>query len=108
MDKKLVKVGQRGNISAYMVGNGVMSATNSDENVMSSYVDTPSLFDDTDDGLMDLADKKSVTINGNDYSYVSWGDDNNLPFKLRRLISKNMVTARSLAFNIQAFYGHGV
>ena len=42
MDKKLVKVGQRGNISAYMVGNGVMSATNSDENVMSSYVDTPS------------------------------------------------------------------
>ena len=108
MEKELVKIAQRGDISAYMVGNGVMSATNSDENVMSSYVDTPSLFDDTDDGLMDLADKKSVTINGNDYSYVSWGDDNNLPFKLRRLIRKNMVTARSQAFNIQACYGQGV
>ena len=71
MDKKLVKVGQRGNISAYMVGNGVMSATNSDENVMSSYVDTPSLFDDSDEGLEELSDKKSVTINGKDYSYVS-------------------------------------
>ncbi len=107
-DKKLVKVGQSGTVSAYMVGNGVMSASNSADSSMSSYTDAPSLFDGVDESIAGNLISNSVSIGGKDYKYVSWGDDNKLPFKLRTLIRKNMVTARSQAFNIQACYGQGI
>ena len=49
-----------------------------------------------------------ITINGRDYEYIHYGDDNDMPYELQRLLRMNMIAQRAQAFNVQCCYGQGV
>ena len=49
-----------------------------------------------------------ITVNGRDYEYINYGDDNNMPYELQRLLRMNMIAQRAQAFNVQCCYGQGV
>ena len=49
-----------------------------------------------------------ITIGGQNYEYVPYGDDDQLPFKVMERIGENMVTSQCQLFNVQACYGQGV
>ena len=50
----------------------------------------------------------SITIGVQDYEYVPFGDDDQLPFEVMKRIGENMVTSQCQLFNVQACYGQGV
>ena len=49
-----------------------------------------------------------ITIGKQNYEYVPYGDDDQLPFKVMQRIGENMVTSQCQLFNVQACYGQGV
>ncbi|MBR6997395.1 MAG: hypothetical protein IKI19_01155 [Prevotella sp.] len=49
-----------------------------------------------------------ISIGGQNYEYVPYGDDDQLPFKVMERIGENMVTSQCQLFNVQACYGQGV
>jgi len=68
--------------------------------------DSRTMFDD-DDEVGDVP-AIQIEIGGRQYSYVPWGDDDDTPLKVRRLMDGNMVTAQGMAFDILACYGQGL
>lgn len=46
--------------------------------------------------------------NGKLYEYANYGDANDMPYVLHRLLRLNMVAMRAMAFNIQCCYGQGI
>lgn len=105
---ELAKIGQNGKFGKYVIvpavavgGNGYRAAT-----VNEQYGgDTGTVFDE--DALFD-ATTIPLKVDGKDYSYVPYGDDDAMPVKIRRLIGDNMVTAQCMAFDILACYGQGL
>lgn len=49
-----------------------------------------------------------ITVDGKDYEYVRYGDDDSIPYELQRLLRMNMVAMRAQAFNVQCCYGQGI
>lgn len=68
--------------------------------------DSASVFDDED--MPGLQQVRSINVGGRAYKYVQWGCDDQLPYRLRREIMSNMVTAQCQQFNIVSCYGQGV
>lgn len=49
-----------------------------------------------------------LTTGGNTYTAIAWGDDNQLPYKLKRYVECNSVMSQNKFFNIQTCYGRGL
>ena len=45
---------------------------------------------------------------GNTYEVVAWGDDNQLPYKLKEMVEKNSVMSQDKFFNVLTCYGRGL
>ena len=59
----------------------------------------------------DLFDKESsepVKVNGSPRGYVSWGDNNDLPKKIRDKVYDSDVMSPNMLFNVLTCYGRGV
>lgn len=70
--------------------------------------DSADLFDDTTDEVDDVNTMNVATIDGKQFSYVPYGDNDDMPLTLRRFVGRNMVTAQCLSFDTLACYGQGV
>ena len=105
---ELAKIGQNGKFGRYVIvpavaigGQGYRAST-----VNEQYGgDTGTVFDE--DAAFD-GRTIPVKVDGKDYTYVPYGDDDSMPVKIRRLIGDNMVTAQCMAFDILACYGQGL
>ena len=85
---------------------GIGSAGQSNS-VTSEYgSDSNTIFDD--DRLPGSNLVRPITVGGKQYKYVQWGYDDQLPYRLRREIMSNMITAQCQQFNIVSCYGQGV
>ena len=49
-----------------------------------------------------------IEVGGELYEYVNYGDGNDMPYILQRLLRSNMVAQRAQAFNVQCCYGQGL
>lgn len=49
-----------------------------------------------------------ITVGGKDYTYIPWGDDNQLPYKIKELVEKNSVMSQNKFFNTLTCYGRGL
>ena len=77
---------------------GIGSAGQSNS-VTSEYgSDSNTIFDD--DRLPGSNLVRPITVGGKQYKYVQWGYDDQLPYRLRREIMSNMITAQCQQLNI--------
>lgn len=51
---------------------------------------------------------KTISVGGQEYEYVVWGDDDMLPYHLQDKNHQNMVVSQCMAFNTQVCYGQGL
>lgn len=85
-----------------------MTNLNTSDTPQAAYLgDTAAMFADQDELEEDIA-TLPVEISGAVYNYVPWGDDDDTPLKLRRLMGSNMVTAQGMSFNVLCCYGQGL
>lgn len=106
---ELVQTGQDGHWQHFRLcpasSRGGSSYSNS---VMTEYgKDTHTFFSD-DDEVDSTLPSIALTIDGRVYNYMPWGDDDDTPLKVRRLMGENMVTAQGMAFDILCCYGQGI
>ena len=69
-------------------------------------VDSSTIFDDED--LLGMQSVRDIIVKGKPYKYVQWGVDDQLPYRVRKELMGNMVTAQCQQFNIVSCYGQGV
>ena len=68
--------------------------------------DSCEVFDDEDvPGAQGIRD---IKVGGRAYKYVQWGGDDQLPYRVRKEIMSNMVTAQCQQFNVTSCYGQGL
>lgn len=106
---ELVKTGKQGKWEHYtLLPSSIASMRAQDEaTVIREYgSDSASVFPDEDE----IEDVKTMQILVGDkqYQYVPWGDDDDTPMKIRRMIADNMVTSQCMSFDILSCYGQGV
>lgn len=88
-----------GKIERYVIGDGFgMMAVDSGD------AETATEFDGQDGDVS----TKEIQIGGRDYEYVTWGDDDQMPYRLRNRVNDCMITAQSQFFNELACYGQGL
>lgn len=88
-----------GKIERYVIGDGFgMMAVDSGD------AETATEFDGQDGDVS----TKMIQIGGRDYEYVTWGDDDQMPYRLRNRVNDCMITAQSQFFNELACYGQGL
>ena len=68
--------------------------------------DSSAVFDD--DETPGMQSVRDINVGGRPYKYVQWGFDDQMPYRMRREIMSNMVTAQCQQFNIVSCYGQGV
>lgn len=68
--------------------------------------DSASVFDDDD--MPGMQSVRDISVKGKQYKYVQWGYDDQLPYRIRKALMGNMVTAQCQQFNIVSCYGQGV
>jgi len=98
-EKRLVEVGRHGSFTRY----GVVDISE-EGSPATKYQESRAIVDGFDEELNTVP----ITIDGQDYNYVPYGDDDQLPFEVMRRISENMVTSQCQLFNVQACYGQGI
>lgn len=106
---ELTKTGQHGHWEQYQVlPSATASVYRNANEVLSQYgQDTAPLFPDDDDELFDVPTLQ-VNVGKQAYDYVPYGDDDNMPLTLRRLIGSNMITAQCMAYNTMICYAQGL
>lgn len=68
--------------------------------------DSCQVFDDEDTpGMQSVRD---ILVRGRGYKYVQWGMDDQLPYRVRKELMSNMVTAQCMQFNVTSCYGQGL
>lgn len=103
--QELVPIGHAGNHTRYVVGSAIMNVSGSDAgSPATTYQESRVIVQDFDEQLNTV----HITIDKQDYEYVPYGDDDQLPFKVMQRIGENMVTSQCQLFNVQACYGQGV
>lgn len=104
---EFVKVGHIGDSSIYRILPAVQIGGSSfKDSVSEEYgTDSATVFDE--DVLSDST-TKPLFIKDKEYKYIPYGDDDDMPAKLRRLIGASMVTSQGMAFDIIACYGQGI
>ena len=61
--------------------------------------DSASVFDDDD--MPGMQSVRDISVNGKQYKYVQWGYDDQLPYRIRKALMANMVTARVFKIRIK-------
>ena len=104
--KKKVKmqlIGTRGDTEIYSVSG--FGGKNQASSANSSYPeDSNIIFDDPGSTVT----YRTITIKGNTYEYVPWGDDDQLPYEILDKVGANMVVSQNKLYNILTCYGQGV
>ena len=102
--QELVPIGHRPGWTRYgVVPAGVVDLAESGSPA-TKYQESRVIVQDFDEQLNTV----HITIDKQDYEYVPYGDDDQLPFKVMQRIGENMVTSQCQLFNVQACYGQGV
>lgn len=104
---EFVKVGHIGDSSIYRILPAVQIGGSSFKNSVSEEYGTDSATVFDEDVLSDST-TKPLFIKDKEYKYIPYGDDDDMPAKLRRLIGASMVTSQGMAFDIIACYGQGI
>lgn len=107
---KMVKTGQKGKWEHFRIMPSAIGTSGASNvaTVSEQYDgDSALMFSDDNDDIGDV-NTLHVSIEGQQYDYVPYGDDDDLPLKVRRMIGDNMVTAQGMAFDILACYGQGI
>lgn len=68
--------------------------------------DTATVFD-SGSAAVDISEQP-IDIGGHTYHFVTWGADNEMPFKIADALGRNMITSQCQAFNVLACYGQGL
>ena len=103
--QEMVPIGHYGNRTRYAIGSAIMDVSGSDAgSPATTYQESRVIVQDFDERL----NTTPITIGKQDYEYVPYGDDDQLPFKVMQRIGENMVTSQCQLFNVQACYGQGV
>lgn len=101
----MTRVGTKEDYEQYIVEpcsvqNSVSEGTRSE--VMSHY-DKDSYYPDCRE-----VHTKTIGIDGTEYEYVQWGDDDMLPYELQNRNHANMVISQCMLFNTEVCYGQGL
>ena len=102
----MARVSQNGDKERYMLmPSGVHGVTRNEATIASQYGSDTSFLGS---GEVGDAAYSPITVDGRDYEYVRYGDDDSIPYELQRLLRMNMVAMRAQAFNVQCCYGQGI
>lgn len=102
----MARVAQKGDMERYMLmPSGVHGVTKNEATIASQYGGDTSFLGS---GEVGDATYSPITVDGRDYEYVRYGDDDSIPYELQRLLRMNMVAMRAQAFNVQCCYGQGI
>jgi hypothetical protein len=104
----MVMTGHKGKFGHYMIMPTAIGASGArnEASVSQQYgSDSATVFDEDQTGIINY---KPITIDNKQYNYVPYGDDDDMPNTVRRMITENMVTSQGMAFDILACYGQGV
>lgn len=106
---EMVKTGHKPGWERYnIVSAGFTNNSGGDSPVSTEYrQDSHIDFDSVGDEL-DNVTTMVVACNGVDYNYVPWGDRDDMPLMLRKLIGDTMITSQGMAFDITCCYGQGI
>lgn len=102
---KMTRVGTKEDYEQYIVEPCSVQDSVSDgsqSEVMSHY-DKDSYYPDCRDVTV-----KTIGIDGKEYKYVQWGDDDMLPYELQNRNHANMVISQCMLFNTEVCYGQGL
>ena len=101
----MVPVGTRGDYEVYEVVPCSIEDSMAMEAEISTHYehDTGGIYSSGDD-----ISTRTITIGGQSYEYVLFGDDDQAPYKNQALIEKNMVMSQCQNFNILTCYGQGI
>lgn len=103
LNQELVPIGHRPEWTRYAIGSAIMDVTDGGSPAI-EYTESSDVVEGFDDKLTVIP----ISVNGREYEYVPYGEDNQLPFNVMARISQNMVTSQCQLFNVQACYGQGV
>lgn len=103
--EKMVRTGTHEDYEVYTLLPGSVADAAGNPEITTHYKsDTTSIYG-TDD---EVTVKKVSTVDGKEYEYVQFGDDDQAPYKNMHLIEKNMVMSECQNFNILTCYSQGV
>ena len=103
--EKMVRTGTHEDYEVYTLLPGSVADAAGNPEITTHYKgDTTSIYG-TDD---EVTVKKVSTVDGKEYEYVLFGDDDQAPYKNMKLIEKNMVMSECQNFNILTCYSQGV
>jgi hypothetical protein len=103
--EKMVRTGTHEDYEVYTLLPGSVADAAGNPEITTHYKsDTTSIYG-TDD---EVTVKKVSTVDGKEYEYVQFGDDDQAPYKNMQLIEKNMVLSECQNFNILTCYSQGV
>jgi len=102
--RQMVEIARRGEWTRYGVGTTGVVDFAEEGSPATKYQESRAIVDGFDEEQTTV----HVTIGGQDYNYVPYGDDDQLPFEVMQRISENMVTSQCQLFNVQACYGQGI
>ena len=101
---EMVPIGRRHGWTRYCVAPAGVVDIAEEGSPATKYQESRVIVQDFDEKL----NTTPITIGKQNYEYVPYGDDDQLPFKVMQRIGENMVTSQCQLFNVQACYGQGV
>lgn len=107
-DYQLVRTGRRGKIERYNIFPSAIADFAIENDIAKEYGQDSNVEFYGEDEVFDTITTLQVNCNGIIYNYVPWGQTDDMPIKLRKLISENMVEQQCLAFDISCCYGQGL
>ena len=102
--QEMVPIGRRPGWTRYCVAPAGVVDIAEEGSPATKYQECRVIVQDFDEKL----NTTPITIGKQNYEYVPYGDDDQLPFKVMQRIGENMVTSQCQLFNVQACYGQGV
>lgn len=99
------RIGTRGNHEVYSVaiGSGFTNAHNASANAEYSQ-NSDTIFDDGGGTIS----ARPLRVGEQRYQYIPFGQSDDLPFELIRMVGENMVMSQNKLFNVLTCYGQGV
>ncbi len=102
--QEMVPIGRRPGWTRYCVAPAGVVDIAEEGSPATKYQECRVIVQDFDEKL----NTNPITIGKQNFEYVPYGDDDQLPFKVMQRVGENMVTSQCQLFNVQACYGQGV
>ncbi len=103
-EQEMVPIGHRQGWTRYGVVPAGVLGLSEEGSPATKYKESRVVVEDFDEVLNTVP----ITIAGQEYEYMPYGHDDQLPFEVMERIGENMVTSQCQLFNVQACYGQGV